>query len=553
MNMQTGWRPRCFLHFFSYIKKIYLSFPGNRYVKEPLYYSETAGNTLRIGKRSSLLVTFAFPLFILQDIYVLKMSILHWRLIGYIPFILFCLASFTMLPGRIRLVIPSYAAALFSFMVMMSGIVFHVYSDQGSSIYQRYLVIDSLVVSTLVVFLFSGGAKRYLLYILFLPFLVLAVALVSLGRIPKENLTILSNPAAVSLCVIAMSIFQERLSYKEFHMRMIAANRGKIIEEKSSELECVNKELSSTLYQLERDLEAQHKAEERIRQDQHLLQAFLDAITEPAYIVDKKSDIVFANQAFATRVNRSLSSVVGVPISALLPELFNKYKQVITDTVLGQKKSIRIELEEGDSIIEYTIYPVLDSKDEIIYFGVLGKDITDRKTNERELEYFAIHDTLTALFNRRFLLEKLKKTIAYSKHGHPGALLYIDLDNFKIINDKIGHDAGDAVLKRIADLFIASFRDNDTSFRIGGDEFAVLLNDTTFETAIHIAERLRAAIDLETFTFNDEVFMISLSIGVYAIDGSKDSDYVLAQADAAMYKAKRSGKNKVVSVCEEPL
>lgn len=173
-------------------------------------------------------------------------------------------------------------------------------------------------------------------------------------------------------------------------------------------------------------------------------------------------------------------------------------------------------------------------------------EITERKRYEEKLEYFAIHDTLTGLLNRRSLEDMLKRTIARAKRGVMSSLLYIDLDNFKNVNDTIGHGAGDEVLISLTGLLTAELRTEDVVFRLGGDEFAVILEGIDRRGALPAAERLRAAIEAHPFKLEGRVFPLSLSIGLIGIEGTLTMSELMSQADAAMYQSKDRGKNRIV-------
>ncbi|MHB8124363.1 MAG: GGDEF domain-containing protein [Desulfitobacteriaceae bacterium] len=205
----------------------------------------------------------------------------------------------------------------------------------------------------------------------------------------------------------------------------------------------------------------------------------------------------------------------------------------------------RSDFELNDRIIDNTFYPVFDLKDEVKYIAIFGKDITEQKEYEKKLAYFAIHDSLTGLPNRRFLNEYLPQVIARSKRGNSSILLSIDLDDFKTINDLKGHNAGDEVLKIIAKLFQSCLRTEDNAFRIGGDEFIIILSDIDVDNAVLITERIKLIVNNQDFIFDKQSFKISLSIGLVVIDGKMDLDMILSNVDKLMYKAKKNGKNRV--------
>jgi PAS domain S-box-containing protein len=153
-------------------------------------------------------------------------------------------------------------------------------------------------------------------------------------------------------------------------------------------------------------------------------------------VVNRGFTVVFANQAFASGVRADLSSIIGRNLAALIPSEFEKYHGETLEAVNRSRKPVQVELENNGRVFENTVYPVFDSDEEIVYLGVLTKDITERKVNEQALEDIAARDAMTGLFNRRFLMEALGKAVANANRGQSSVLLYIDLDDFKIVNDR---------------------------------------------------------------------------------------------------------------------
>ena len=226
-------------------------------------------------------------------------------------------------------------------------------------------------------------------------------------------------------------------------------------------------------------------------------------------------------------------------VKELTPELFEIYGRV---ALTGNPEKFEIDFKPLGKQLSISVY-----SPEKGYFVAVFDDVTERKLYEDKLKHFAVHDQLTGLLNRRGLEENLSRTIAKAKRGGVSSLLYTDLDNFKDVNDTIGHSAGDEVLMILADLLKAALRTEDIVFRLGGDEFAVLLDGIDGGDALLAAERLRAAVEAHRFELEGRVFPLSLSIGLVKIDGTLALGELLSQADTAMYRAKAQGKNRVVA------
>jgi diguanylate cyclase (GGDEF)-like protein len=179
-------------------------------------------------------------------------------------------------------------------------------------------------------------------------------------------------------------------------------------------------------------------------------------------------------------------------------------------------------------------------------------DITERKTAEEAIRNLAFVDTLTQLPNRRFLLDRLRQGLANARrHGRHGALLFIDIDHFKRVNDTYGHEAGDQLLCEIAARLRQTVREGDTVARLGGDEFVVMLEDLgdiateAGDRATLIAGNILSALN-EPYVFGEIRHHSTPSIGIACFDGSElRAEDLLRRADEAMYRAKAGGRNRL--------
>lgn len=202
----------------------------------------------------------------------------------------------------------------------------------------------------------------------------------------------------------------------------------------------------------------------------------------------------------------------------------------------------------GESIaIEFTVAPIVDKTHKRIGTAIAFRNMNQEHELRRQLSYQACHDSLTGLINRYEFEKRLKKLINISiEKNTTHALLYLDLDAFKVVNDTCGHVAGDELLRQLPLLLNKQVRNNDAIARLGGDEFGMLLNDCEPEQALKIAEKILHAVQDFHFIWEEKKFRIGVSIGIIKIDNnSKNINHVMSMADAACYSAKDNGRNRV--------
>ena len=180
------------------------------------------------------------------------------------------------------------------------------------------------------------------------------------------------------------------------------------------------------------------------------------------------------------------------------------------------------------------------------YRGV-GRDVSNERQIIQLMHHQAKHDALTGLVNRREFIRRLENALAHSKRdGTPCVLCYLDLDQFKIVNDTVGHTAGDELLKELSGLMYGRLRTRDTLSRVGGDEFALLLENCHLEDGVRVAETLLAVLAGFRFHWESREFQIGASIGIVPISAETDTALqVLSQADLACYTAKDLGRNRI--------
>lgn len=320
-------------------------------------------------------------------------------------------------------------------------------------------------------------------------------------------------------------------------------------------------ELEKTVVEQELQIKAL-AAEEALRQSE----------ANFALLFRNSSDLIFVMRAEADgrfrclQVNDAYYRVTGVTPEQIIGKTVEEIPRPQEAAfVLGKYHeairaggSIRYEevahMPAGTVMVETTISPVFDTEGRCTHILGIARDVTERKKAEEaqarltaELRYLADHDTLTGLVNRRFFEEEVARQVA-SAHGGGagGAVLFLDLDNFKFINDTLGHQAGDEILKNLAHRLASCLRGVDTLARLGGDEFAVLLAGADAMAAQAMAERILHHIRNDDMVVAGQIVDVTASIGIALFpDHGATPDEVLARADLAMYRAKEKGRNQI--------
>jgi diguanylate cyclase (GGDEF)-like protein len=213
-------------------------------------------------------------------------------------------------------------------------------------------------------------------------------------------------------------------------------------------------------------------------------------------------------------------------------------------TYVNGIKIDRKELTDGDkimvgstTILKFTFHDYLD------------------EVFQRQMYESALRDGLTKVFNKKYFTDYLEKEFAFAaRHGGPLALIFLDIDHFKKINDTYGHPAGDFVLSELSQMMVDLLRTEDVLARFGGEEFTVLCRGSDQKGATIVAERLRSTVEQRKFTFEGQDIPVTISLGVAAIPECSVNDHAafLAAADKALYEAKRTGRNRVCVHGSEP-
>jgi diguanylate cyclase (GGDEF)-like protein/PAS domain S-box-containing protein len=289
------------------------------------------------------------------------------------------------------------------------------------------------------------------------------------------------------------------------------------------------------------------------KQSEHELKTLTLALEQsPAAVViaDPDRRIVFVNPRFTETSGYAGHEVLGQDLRRFhadrMPETFHRK---MWDTVSSHRQwrgEICGTTKSGETIWELaSISPVTDDSGELLYYVAVKEDITEKKRRERMIRRIALYDSLTGLPNRALLMDRLDLALAQTERsGDNTAVLYLDLDGFKSVNDGFGHETGDAVLSEAGARIGDSIRKSDTAARIGGDEFVIVLRSVQrLEDVDATAKRIIGALN-RPFEVSGKTFRLGSSIGVsLAPDHSTDRDELIRLADQAMYRVKEGGKN----------
>ena len=294
------------------------------------------------------------------------------------------------------------------------------------------------------------------------------------------------------------------------------------------------------------DITERKEATERLR----LFARIFDTINEGVAVTDASNNIMLVNPAFSTITGYSATEAIGknprILHSGLMDKMFyDKMWQSIKKTGRWQGE-ITDRRKNGETYVEWlSISTMKDERGEFSHHIAVVSDISERKAAEERMVYIAQHDFLTGLPNRMMLHDRLTQAIAHAeREQRKVAVMFLDLDRFKAINDTLGHLVGDKLLQLVAGRISSVARTSDTVSRLGGDEFAIMLPyiENTDDIAM-IALKLLASIAGPYVVDGNEIEVTtSIGISVFPEDGI-DSESLIAHADAAMYQAKGNGRN----------
>ena len=304
------------------------------------------------------------------------------------------------------------------------------------------------------------------------------------------------------------------------------------------------------VHRLDEALRERDEALLRSRKDLHLARKVIEASLDGVMICNARQEIEFVNPAFSVLTGYSQEEIIGANPSVLKSgrhdEVFYAKMWASLQEHGVWQGEIWNRRRNGEIFPEWlTINVILDEDGGVTQYAAIFSDITERKKTEERIKNLAYFDVLTGLPNRRLFTDRLQVAIANAhRHGQQLAIMFLDLDLFKRINDTLGHALGDMVLVETSKRLALCLREGDTVARIGGDEFTILLPELDHvEDAAKMAERLIAQVKLPFMVDDHELYVTtSIGIAVYPEDGTS-VDTLIKNADTAMYRAKDLGRN----------
>lgn len=358
------------------------------------------------------------------------------------------------------------------------------------------------------------------------------------------NLVFVADGIVLSFSINMMHLYRQR---SEKQLDESEKSRIQLAE--------INQKLNDAIAEL-------HKSQKRLQHFKAIIESSNDAI------ISKTLDgiILSWNQGAEIMFGYQADEIIGKPITILMPsdhqyEELDIIQKISNGDTIQHFETVR-KCKNGNLIdVSVTISPIKNLRCEIIGISKIARDITDRKQLEEHIKQLAFYDSLTQLPNRRLLHDRLNHELALSKRNKKcGAVLFLDLNKFKFLNDNYGHEAGDLLLIEVAKRLKKCVRETDTVARLGGDEFIVVISGLDSDFVVNevkmIAEKISSSLT-ETYKLNisnpktQESFLeynSSASIGISVFTGNETVEILLKKSDAAMYEAKQKNKSFCLNI-----
>ena len=306
-----------------------------------------------------------------------------------------------------------------------------------------------------------------------------------------------------------------------------------------------------------KDITERKRVEEALFAEKERVEITLQSIGDAVITTDIHARVEYLNPVAENLTGWKVEEAVGQPLENVFQIIEEGSRQPAINPVercLREGKvvglanhSILISRDGREFAIDDSAAPIRNRQGEITGVVLVFHDVTEARRLSQKLEHDAMHDSLTGLVNRREFERRLERAlISMKKYGLSHILCYLDLDQFKIVNDTAGHTAGDELLKQVAGMLSGLFRQRDTFARLGGDEFGLLLENCQLDQALVIANEILTKVHGLPFVWERRSFQVGVSIGVVSITEETESvEQLLSQADIACYSAKDLGRDRI--------
>ncbi|BBP46751.1 hypothetical protein THMIRHAS_21240 [Thiosulfatimonas sediminis] len=324
-------------------------------------------------------------------------------------------------------------------------------------------------------------------------------------------------------------------------------------------------ELSDLAHNFKSMLRQLNQNEEDLFEEKERAEITLRSIGDAVVVIDTHSIITYMNPAAEQITAWDHYLAQGKPVNEVMQLFDDTNKKPLenpgtralrSSQVVGMSKNTTLVNRLGDTItLVDSAAPIIDRGGQTIGAILVFRDATEEYSLQQRLSWQATHDTLTELYNRTAFETELEKLIKLSAENplHNSCLIYLDLDQFKVVNDTVGHTAGDILLNQIAVMLAQHTEKHGFLSRIGGDEFGILLNNFNLQQAQEFAEKLRYSISQHRFYWEGKRFQVSSSIGIALIHGNLSKTLILSRADIACYLAKDKGRDRIEMYHEDDL
>jgi diguanylate cyclase (GGDEF)-like protein/PAS domain S-box-containing protein len=344
------------------------------------------------------------------------------------------------------------------------------------------------------------------------------------------------------------------------HMAEQVADTQKQLEHRVQQR---TRELAETVSRLQKEITEHQRTGEILFGEKERIRVTLESIGDAVITTDMADRVDYLNPS-AERLTgwlkdeatkQSLFHVFNIIDDSSRDPIADPMQRCFLDgQVIGLASNTLLLCRDGqERSIDYSAAPIHDHENTKVGAVLVFRDVTEARRAAHQLSYQASHDALTGLINRREFERRLEHILATSAPEEPHAVVYLDLDQFKVVNDTCGHIAGDAILRQVSGVLAAQVRKQDTVARLGGDEFAVLIEHCQQEQVLRIAYKVHEALQDFRFVWQNQSFTIGASIGVVPIEAGVDTvASVFKSADIACYTAKEQGRNRVhVYKCDD--